>query len=101
MQGPWLRRCAIHLQFLDHVPKKNNKTTKKTPPTSSSWTTCQAMASPSRSGSVARMRCLAELTASSSCCSRGLTASRTSQTISKSASGFTEPLFTAKSRTCP
>ena len=63
--------------------------------------TCQLIASPSRSGSVARIRLSAPFRASAMSFSRLLALTSTSHSISKSASGFTEPSFEGRSRTWP
>ena len=62
---------------------------------------CQEMASPSRSGSVARISLSAFLTASAISRMIFWDLPSTSQCISKSLSGSTEPFFAGRSRTCP
>ncbi len=62
---------------------------------------CQEMASPSRSGSVARINLSAPLTASVISFMIFWDLASTSQCISKSLSGSTDPFFEGKSRTCP
>jgi hypothetical protein len=63
--------------------------------------TCQEIASPSRSGSVARMRPSEDFIASAISLMRLDEAASTSQNISKSWSGRTEPSFAGRSRTWP
>ena len=63
--------------------------------------TCQLIASPSRSGSVARISLSAPFMAAAMSESRFAALGSTSQIISKSSSGFTEPSFDGRSRTCP
>src|SRR5499426_841480 len=67
----------------------------------STSSTCQEMASPSRSGSVARMSLLAPLTARAISLRRFCALSSTSQIMRKLASGSTEPSLAGKSRTWP
>ena len=62
---------------------------------------CQLIASPSRSGSVARINSLSFFRASAIALTCFLLADPTSQSISNSFSGSTEPSFGGKSRTCP
>ena len=62
---------------------------------------CQEMASPSRSGSVARISLSAFLTASAISFITLTERPSTSQCIWKSLSGSTEPSFDGRSRTCP
>ena len=62
---------------------------------------CQEMASPSRSGSVARISLSAFLTASAISFMIFWDLGSTSQCISKSLSGSTEPFLAGKSRTWP
>src|SRR5262245_32935749 len=68
---------------------------------SSTCSTCQEIASPSRSGSVARISFLAPFTALAISSSRLAALGSTSQCISKSLSGRTEPFFDGRSRTWP
>ncbi len=63
--------------------------------------TCQEMASPSRSGSVARIRRSAFFTASAMSASRLDDLASTSQLMAKSSSGRTEPSLAGRSRTWP
>ena len=67
----------------------------------STSSTCQEMASPSRSGSVARMILLAPLAASAMAASCLAPRPSTSQDMAKSSSGRTEPSLAGRSRTCP
>ena len=62
---------------------------------------CQEMASPSRSGSVARISLSAFLTAAAISFITFWDRPSTSQCISKSLSGSTEPSLDGRSRTCP
>ena len=63
--------------------------------------TCQEIASPSRSGSVARMSLSAPLTASAIALTCFCDFASTSQVMAKSCSGSTEPFFEGRSRTWP
>ena len=63
--------------------------------------TCQEMASPSRSGSVARIRVSAPLSASAMSLRRLADLGSTSQVMAKSWSGCTEPSLDGRSRTWP
>ncbi len=63
--------------------------------------TCQEIASPSRSGSVARISLSAPLTARAMSLSRFCALGSTSQSMRKSWSGSTEPLLAGRSRTWP
>ncbi len=63
--------------------------------------TCQEIASPSRSGSVARIRVSAPLAAVAISLRRLADLASTSQLMSKSSSGRTEPSLAGRSRTWP
>ena len=63
--------------------------------------TCQAIASPSRSGSVASTRVSAPASARATAPSVRAAPRPVSVTIAKPSSGFTEPGFAARSQTCP
>ncbi len=67
----------------------------------STSSTCQEMASPSRSGSVARIRRSAPFMASAMSASRFAALGSTSQLMAKSSSGRTEPSLGGRSRTWP
>ena len=67
----------------------------------STSSTCQLMASPSRSGSVARITVSAPLAAWAMAFRRGAALPSTSQSMAKSSSGRTLPSLAGKSRTCP
>ena len=67
----------------------------------STSSTCQEIASPSRSGSVARISVLAALTALAISASRLAAFGSTCHTIWKSNSGSTEPSLAGRSRTWP
>ena len=62
---------------------------------------CQEMASPSRSGSVARIRRDAPFMASAMSASRFFALGSVSQSMAKSSSGLTDPSLEGRSRTCP
>ena len=62
---------------------------------------CQEIASPSRSGSVARTRRSDSFRASAMALTRLADAVSTSQAIAKSSSGLTDPSLLGRSRTCP
>ena len=62
---------------------------------------CQLIASPSRSGSVARIRALSSFRASAIALTCFLLSFPTSQVIAKLSSGLTEPSLGGRSRTCP
>jgi hypothetical protein len=67
----------------------------------SASTRCQLIASPSRSGSVARMSVSAPFRALTMSVTRLEDLVSASQIISKSLSGSTDPFFDGKSRICP
>ena len=62
---------------------------------------CHEIASPSRSGSVARISLSAPFTASAMAFTCFCDLVSTSQVMAKSASGSTDPFFDGRSRTCP
>ncbi len=67
----------------------------------STSSTCQLIASPSRSGSVARIRRSAPFMASAMSLSRFAALGSTSQLMAKSSSGRTDPSLEGRSRTWP
>ena len=67
----------------------------------SASSTCQLIASPSRSGSVARIRVSAPFIAAAMSLSRLAALGSTSQVMAKSLSGSTEPSLEGRSRTWP
>ena len=72
-----------------------------TPLLRSTSSTCQEIASPSRSGSVARITRSDDFTALAMSLSRFCALPSTSQVMSKSCSGSTEPSLAGRSRTWP
>ena len=67
----------------------------------STSSTCQLIASPSRSGSVARMTRSARLAAAAISDIRVEARASTSHSMAKSSSGLTEPSLDGRSRMCP
>ena len=65
------------------------------------WRRCQEIASPSRSGSVARMSLSSSLSASAMARTCFWLSGATSHFMAKSWSGSTEPSLAGRSRTCP